>query len=180
MRRFVRQSVEAMTSASRRLRHIGATLHNVAAFPSTLQFIMSTSNEKVIYTGTTRVTGGRNGSATSSDGRLAVALSKFGSDGEGTNPEQLLGAGWSACFLSAIGKAAQVADVALPADAAVQTDIDLVQIGDAFQLAARLNVSLPGVDANQARALANRAHEICPYSKATRGNIDVQIHIVDI
>lgn len=139
---------------------------------------MSTSNDKVIYTGTTRVTGGRDGSATSSDGRLAVALSKFGSHGAGTNPEQLLGAGWSACFLSAMGKAALVADVALPADAAVEAHIDLVQAGDAFHLAARLNVSLPGIDPTVARTLAGRAHEICPYSKATRGNVDVQIHIL--
>ncbi|WP_271815898.1 MULTISPECIES: organic hydroperoxide resistance protein [unclassified Cupriavidus] len=134
--------------------------------------------EKVIYTGKTHTTGGRNGHARSADGRLAVDLSSPGTAGAGTNPEQLLGAGWSACFLGAIAKAAQAANVALPADAAVDAEIDLGQAAQGYFLAARLHVSLPGVERQVAQSLASTAHEICPYSKATRGNIDVEIHIV--
>lgn len=134
--------------------------------------------ENVVYTGTTRTTGGRNGSARSTDGRLAVDLSPPGSNGPGTNPEQLFGAGWSACFLSAIGKAAQSARVALPADAAVDAEVDLGQVGDGYFLAARLNVSLPGLEHDVARALVDTAHQICPYSKASRGNIDVEINLI--
>ncbi len=134
--------------------------------------------DKVIYTGKTRTTGGRNGNSRSSDDRLVVDLSGPGSNGSGTNPEQLLGAGWSACFLGAIAKAAQAANVALPADAAVEAEVDLGQGGDAYFLAARLNVSLPGVERQVAESLARTAHQICPYSKATRGNIDVEINLV--
>ena len=139
---------------------------------------MTQAIDTVIYTGKTRTTGGRNGHSRSSDDRLAVELSGPGSNGSGTNPEQLLGAGWSACFLGAIGKAAQAADITLPADAAVEAEIDLCRAGDAFLLAARLNVSLPGIDAGLARFLAARAHQICPYSKALRGNINVEIQVI--
>ncbi|MBP0619310.1 organic hydroperoxide resistance protein [Cupriavidus sp. LEh25] len=134
--------------------------------------------DKVIYTGKTHTIGGRNGSSRSADGRLAVDLSGPGSNGGGTNPEQLLGAGWSACFLGAIARAAQMAKVALPADAAVDAEVDLGQAGDGYFLAARLNVSLPGLDRELAQSLATAAHQLCPYSKATRGNIDVEINIV--
>lgn len=134
--------------------------------------------EKVVYTGKTHTTGGRNGKSRSSDGRLAVDLSGPGSNGPGTNPEQLFGAGWSACLLSAIGKAAQAARVSLPSDAAVDAEVDLGQTGEAFFLAARLNVSLPGLDRDVARSLVDTAHQICPYSKASRGNIDVEINLV--
>jgi Ohr subfamily peroxiredoxin len=131
--------------------------------------------DAVVYTGKTHVTGGRDGKARSSDGNLSVDLSPPGSNGPGTNPEQLFGAGWSACFLSAVGKAAQAAKVALPANAAVDAEIDLGRGGDAFFLAARLTVSLPGVDRAIAQSLIETAHQICPYSKASRGNIDVAI-----
>ena len=134
--------------------------------------------DKVIYTGKIHTTGGRNGKSHSSDERLVIDLSAPGSNGAGTNPEQLFGAGWSACFLSAIGKAAQAAKVALPANAAVDAEVDLGLTGEAFFLAARLNVSLPGLDREVAQALVNTAHQICPYSKATRGNIDVEITVV--
>ena len=87
--------------------------------------------EKVVYTGKTHTTGGRNGKSRSSDGRLVVDLSPPGSNGPGTNPEQLFGAGWSACFLSAIGKAAQAAKVDLPSDAAVDAEVDLGLTGEA-------------------------------------------------
>jgi osmotically inducible protein OsmC len=133
--------------------------------------------DSVVYTGKTRTTGGRHGRARSDDGRLAIELSPPGSKGPGTNPEQLFGAGWSACFLSAIGKAAQAAKVKLPADAAVEAEIDLGAGGDAYFLAARLTVSLPGVDRAVAQSLIETAHQICPYSKASRGNIDVAISL---
>lgn len=133
--------------------------------------------EEVVYTGKTHTTGGRNGKSLSSDGRLAVDLSGPGSNGPGTNPEQLFGAGWSACFLSAIGKAAQAAKVSLPRDAAVDAEVDLGRNGEAFFLTARLNVSLPGLERDVARSLVDTAHQICPYSKASRGNIDVEINL---
>lgn len=131
--------------------------------------------DAVVYTGKTRTTGGRDGSSRSSDGNLSVALSPPGSNGPGTNPEQLFGAGWSACFLSAIGIAAHSAKVRLPADAAVDAEIDLGRSGQAHFLAARLTVSLPGVERGVAQSLIDTAHQICPYSKASRGNIDVEI-----
>ncbi|AXQ30523.1 organic hydroperoxide resistance protein [Solimonas sp. K1W22B-7] len=134
--------------------------------------------DKVIYTGKTHTTGGRNGKSRSSDDRLAIDLSVPGSNGAGTNPEQLFAAGWSACFLGAIGKAAQAAKLALPADAAVDAEVDLGLAGEAYFLAARLNVSLPGVERKLARSLVDAAHQICPYSKASRGNIDVEINLV--
>jgi Ohr subfamily peroxiredoxin len=141
------------------------------------EHVMINRIDKVVYTGRIRTTGGRDGKSRSDDGRLAVALSGPGSNGPGTNPEQLFGAGWSACFLSAIGKAAQAAKVKLPADAAVDAEIDLGASGEAYFLAARLKVSLPGIDRETAQALVNTAHQICPYSKASRGNIDVDITI---
>lgn len=133
--------------------------------------------EKVVYTGKTHTTGGRNGKSRSSDDRLVIDLSPPGSNGPGTNPEQLFAAGWSACFLSAIGKAAQAAKVKLPADAAVDAEVDLGLTEEAAFLAARLIVSLPGLDRDVAQSLVSTAHQICPYSKASRGNIDVEITI---
>jgi len=136
-----------------------------------------TSLDKVLYTGKTRTLGGRDGSARSSDGRLDLRLSPPGGNGPGTNPEQLFAAGWSACFIGAMGRAARAAGVALPADVAVDAEVDLGQVGEGFQLAARLAVSLPGLDAALARSLVDAAHQLCPYSKATRGNIDVELSL---
>jgi len=144
---------------------------------STTQETTMPSLDKVLYTGQTRTLGGRDGSARSSDGRLDIRLSPPGSTGPGTNPEQLFAAGWSACFIGAMGRAARAAGVALPADVAVDAEVDLGQVGDGFQLAARLKVSLPGLDAAVARALIDGAHQLCPYSKATRGNIDVELSL---
>jgi Ohr subfamily peroxiredoxin len=132
--------------------------------------------DNVIYTGKTHTIGGRNGESRSSDGRLDVRLSAPGSSGAGTNPEQLLAAGWSACFIGAIGKAAGKLNVTLPSNLAVAAEVDLGTTDNAYFLRARLNVSLPGVDAATARALVDTAHQTCPYSKATRGNIDVEIN----
>lgn len=139
---------------------------------------MITAIEKVVYTGKTHTTGGRNGESHSSDGRLDLKLSAPGSSGPGTNPEQLLGAGWSACFIGAMGKAAAELKIALPKDTAVDAEIDLGITDDAYFLQARLNVSLPGLDPQIAKALTEKAHQICPYSKATRGNIAVTIQLI--
>jgi lipoyl-dependent peroxiredoxin len=137
-----------------------------------------TQLENVLYTGKTHVTGGRNGAARSSDGRLDITLTPPGATGTGTNPEQLLAAGWSACFIGAMGKAAHALNTRLPADASVDAEIDLGTTDGAYFLQARLNVSLPGVPKDVAQAIVEGAHQTCPYSKATRGNVDVQFTIV--
>ncbi|HEY5805239.1 MAG TPA: organic hydroperoxide resistance protein [Lysobacter sp.] len=139
---------------------------------------MITQIDKVLYTAKTHTTGGRNGESQSSDGRLDIKLSSPGSSGVGTNPEQLFAAGWSACFIGAIGKAAADKKIKLPADLAVDTEIDLGQGAEGYALQARLNVSLPGLDPVVARELVETAHLTCPYSKATRGNINVTINLV--
>jgi Ohr subfamily peroxiredoxin len=133
--------------------------------------------DKVLYTGRTHTVSGRDGSARSDDGRLDVKLSRPGGNGPGTNPEQLFAAGWSACFLGAMGRAAQKMKLALPPDASADAEVDLGTSGDEFFLQARLKVSVPGFDRATAQALADAAHRICPYSKSTRGNIDVQIAV---
>jgi Ohr subfamily peroxiredoxin len=134
---------------------------------------------KVLYTAKTHTTGGReSGASRSADGRLDILLSPPGSARVGTNPEQLFAAGWSACFESAIGLAARKTKVALPADLAIDAEVDLNLADGGYFLRARLNVSLPGVEREVARALVDEAHRICPYSKATRGNIDVAISLV--
>ncbi|KQZ76811.1 peroxiredoxin [Sphingopyxis sp. Root214] len=135
-------------------------------------------SQNIVYTGKTHTTGGRDGASRSSDGELDIALSPPGSSRTGTNPEQLFAAGWSACFLGAIGKAASEHKLRLPADAAIDAEVDLALDDGGFSLIARLNVSLPGIDHETAETLTARAHEICPYSKATRGNIGVEINVV--
>ena len=136
------------------------------------------SSTKVLYTGKTHTTGGRDGASRSSDGRLDVKLGSPGASATGTNPEQMLAAGWSACFIGAMGLAAIKLLVALPADTAVDAEIDLAMNDSGYFLQARLNVSLPGIDRETAQALTDAAHQTCPYSKATRGNIVVVIAIV--
>ncbi len=134
---------------------------------------------KVVYTAKTHTTGGREkGASRSSDGRLDVKLSPPGSAGLGTNPEQLFAAGWSACFESALGAVARKKNITPPADLAVDAEVDLHLADGEYFLSARLNVSLPGVDRETAKTLVQEAHEICPYSKATRGNIEVAINLV--
>ena len=134
-----------------------------------------TQIEKVLYTAKTHTTGGRDGASRSSDGRLDIKLSSPGTPGLGTNPEQLFAAGWSACFEGAMGLAARKMQVTLPADLAIDAEVDLGMAGGAYFLQARLNVSLPGLTREVAQALIDAAHQTCPYSKATRGNIDVSI-----
>ncbi|UYB54225.1 organic hydroperoxide resistance protein [Xanthomonas sp. AM6] len=133
--------------------------------------------DKVLYTGKTHTLGGRDGRARSDDGQLDIALSPPGSGKPGSNPEQLFAAGWSACFHGAMGRAARTLQLVLPAQTAIDAEVDLGMAGEEFQLQARLHVSVPGLDASQARALVEAAHRICPYSKATRGNIDVRISV---
>ncbi|HET9398583.1 MAG TPA: organic hydroperoxide resistance protein [Sphingomicrobium sp.] len=132
----------------------------------------------LIYTGRVHTTGGREGASRSDDDRLSVALTTPGGAGNGTNPEQLLAAGWSGCFLSAIQIAAREAKVVIPDGLAVDAEIDLGSNEGGYLLGARLNVSLPGVDPALWRALVDRAHQTCPYSQATRNNIAVEINLI--
>jgi osmotically inducible protein OsmC len=134
---------------------------------------------KVLYTAKTHTTGGREkGASRSSDGHLDIKLSTPGTAGSGTNPEQLFAAGWSACFEGAMGLAARKMKIKLPDDTAIDAEVDLCLNEGAYFLQARLNISLPGLERDVAEALANAAHQTCPYSKATRGNIDVVINVV--
>ena len=134
--------------------------------------------EKVLYTAKAHTTGGRDGASRTSDGRLDVKLSSPGNAGNGTNPEQLFAAGWSACFMGAMRAAAGNMKTRLPADAAIDAEVDLCGTGGEWFLRARLNVSLPGLEREIAQALVDAARETCPYSKATRGNIDVAFNVV--
>jgi lipoyl-dependent peroxiredoxin len=144
-----------------------------------MELIMSQADMKVLYTAKQHTTGGRDGGTSrSSDGRLDIRLSTPGAAGGGTNPEQLFAAGWSACFIGAMGLAARKMKVTLPADTAIDAEVDLCLAGESYSLQARLNISLPGLDRDTAKALAEAAHQTCPYSKATRGNIDVVLNVV--
>lgn len=137
-----------------------------------------TGATKVLYTAKTQTTGGRDGASHSSDGRLDIKLSSPGAAGTGTNPEQLFAAGWSACFIGAMGVAAAKMKVSLPAERTVDAEIDLATQEGNYLLRARLNVSLPGMDREVAQTVIDAAHQICPYSRATRGNIEVAIRLV--
>jgi lipoyl-dependent peroxiredoxin len=143
----------------------------------TEEFKMTTP-EKILFTAKVHTTGGREGAARSSDGRLDIKLSPPGTLGSGTNPEQLFAAGWSACFEGAMGLAARKLKIALPADLAVDAEVDLCLTDGAFFLQARLNVILPGVEREIAQKLVDTAHQTCPYSKAIRNNVDVAITLV--
>ena len=135
---------------------------------------------KVQYTAKTHTSGGRRGGVSrSDDGRLDVKFSAPGIPGTGTNPEQLFAAGWSACFISAMGLVANRMKVKLPADVAIDAEIDLCNSGDLYFLRARLNVSLPGLEREVAQAIVDTAHsETCAYSNATRGNIHITVNLV--
>jgi osmotically inducible protein OsmC len=135
--------------------------------------------DKVLYTAKTHTTGGReNGHATSSDGQLEVRLSTPGTSRPGTNPEQLFAAGWSACFEGAMQFVARNRKITLSPETAINAEVDLNQGDGGFFLKARLNISVPGVERSVAQEIVNEAHQVCPYSKATRGNIDVNIRLV--
>ena len=137
-----------------------------------------TTPAKILFTAKVHTTGGREGAARSSDGRLDVRLSPPGTAGSGTNPEELFAAGWSACFEGAMGIAARRLKITLPADLAIDAEVDLCLTEGAFFLQARLNVSVPGVEREVAQTLVDAAHQTCPYSKAIRGNVDVVITLI--
>lgn len=133
-------------------------------------------SRKTLYTAHVHTVGGRDGAARSSDGQLDVQLGSPGTARPGTNPEQLFAAGWSACFEGALTFAAKEAGVALPADTAVDAEVDLIlDETEGFSLAARLKVSLPGLDQATAQTLIERAHVVCPYSKMTRDGIAADV-----
>jgi len=134
--------------------------------------------EKVQYIGKTRTTGGRDGASRSSDGRLDIKHSIPGKSGDGTNPEQLFAAGWSACFIGAMGIGAMKMKVKLPQDTAIDAEVDLCNIDGNYFLQARLNISLPGLDREVAQALVEFGEQNCPYSKATRGNIATKFNLI--
>jgi Ohr subfamily peroxiredoxin len=136
--------------------------------------------KKVVYTAKVHTTGGRDGgSSRSSDGRLDVKLSIPGGPGTGTNPEQLFAAGWSNCFTSAMKIVAAKRKVKFPEDAFVDVDVDLcLDENDRHFLRARFSINLPGLDHETAQALVETADQLCPYSRVTRGNIDVQMNLV--
>jgi Ohr subfamily peroxiredoxin len=137
-----------------------------------------TQLQRVLHTAKTHTAGGRgSGTSRSSDGRLDITFTNPGSPGTGTSPEQLLAAGWSACFMGAMGLAATKLKIALPADMSVDAEIDLCMFEGAYFLQARLNISVPGLHQELARAIVDAAHQTCPYSKATRGNIDVVLSV---
>lgn len=131
------------------------------------------SLDKVLYTARTHTTGGRDGASRSDDGRLDIKHTPPGASGQGTNPEQLFAAGYSACFIGALKAVGARMKVAVPADVSVDAEVDLGPMGQAFGIAVRLTVHLPGMERAQAQALVDAAHQVCPYSNATRGNVDV-------
>ncbi|ANN67288.1 organic hydroperoxide resistance protein [Bordetella bronchialis] len=140
---------------------------------------MSHSLETVLYTAHTRTTGGREGAGRSSDGALDVKLGTPGTGQPGTNPEQLFAVGWSACFIGAMQLASRKLGIRLPDDTAVDASVSLGKTagGAHYALAARLTVTLPGLDEAAKRQLVEEAHQTCPYSRATRGNIDVELRV---
>jgi Ohr subfamily peroxiredoxin len=140
------------------------------------------SLEKTLYVAHATATGGRDGRATSSDEQLNVALATprelGGAGGAGTNPEQLFAAGYAACFIGALKVVAAKEKVALPAETSIAADVGIGPIPAGFGIEVTLNVSVPGLARELAEALVAKAHQVCPYSNATRGNIDVTLNIV--
>ena len=137
--------------------------------------------DKVLYTAKAHTTGGREGRSISDDQLLDVKLAPppaLGGKGGATNPEQLFAAGYSACFMGALKHVAGQKKVAVPADAAIDAEVDIGPIPQGFGIAARLNISLPGLDRAVAQDLIDTAHTVCPYSNATRGNIEVTLTLV--
>jgi len=142
---------------------------------------MPTTLDKVLYTARAHTIGGRDGRSTTDDGLLDVKLSPpkaLGGAGGATNPEQLFAAGYSACFMGALKHVAGMKKVAVPADAAIDAEVDIGPIPQGFGIAVRLAVSLPGLERAVAQDLVDTAHQVCPYSNATRGNIAVDLRLV--
>lgn len=139
---------------------------------------MTTKIEKVLYKANATATGGRDGTAVSSDGLLNVKLAppkELGGMGGATNPEQLFAAGYGACFMGAMKHVAGMKKITIPADASVNATVGIGQIPAGFGIEAQLAVSLPGMDRAVAQDLIDTAHQVCPYSNATRGNIEVSV-----
>ncbi|MFG6666300.1 organic hydroperoxide resistance protein [Halomonas sp. HNIBRBA4712] len=140
------------------------------------------SIEKIAYRAEAHVTGGREGHAKTSDGALDVTLSTpkelGGAGGSGTNPEQLFAAGYAACFLGALKHVASQEKVTLPKDASIDAGVGIGAIDMGFGIEVELKVSLPGMEKAAAHSLVEKAHTVCPYSNATRGNIDVTLSVV--
>ncbi|HEY4663457.1 MAG TPA: organic hydroperoxide resistance protein [Comamonas sp.] len=133
--------------------------------------------DKVLYTARVHTTGGREGASRSDDGKLDIQHTPPGGHGTGTNPEQLFAAGYSACFIGALKAVAARQKISLPQDLSVDAEVDLGPVGQAFGIAVRMHIHLPGMGNAQARQLVDAAHEVCPYSNATRGNIPVILTI---
>jgi osmotically inducible protein OsmC len=139
---------------------------------------MTTKLDKVLYTAKARTTGGRDGRAVSDDGLLDVKLAppkELGGMGGATNPEQLFAAGYSACFMGALKHVAGMKKVAVPADASIEASVDIGPISQGFGIAVQMTINLPGLDRAVAQDLLDTAHQVCPYSNATRGNIVVEL-----
>ena len=140
------------------------------------------SLEKVLYRAQATATGGREGRATSADGAIDLTLNTprelGGPGGAGTNPEQLFAAGYSACFIGALKVVAAREKIALPADTSIEGNVGIGPIATGFGIEVELKISLPGVPREQAEALVQKAHAVCPYSNATRNNIDVTLTVV--
>lgn len=135
--------------------------------------------DKVLYTARAHTTGGREGESRTDDGRLDVKLSSPGGAGTGTNPEQLFAAGYSACFLGALKFVAGREKVSLPAATTVTGKVGIGQIPTGFGIEAELTIAAPGIDRAVLQSLVGQAHIVCPYSHATRNNIDVKLVIAD-
>jgi osmotically inducible protein OsmC len=140
------------------------------------------SVEKVLYTAHAKATGGRDGKALSSDGVLDIKLTTpkelGGAGGVGANPEQLFAAGYSACFIGALKFVGARDKIAVPADTSIEGSVGIGAIPDGFGIEVELRISLPGLSREDAEALVQKAHKVCPYSNATRGNIDVNLVVV--
>ena len=142
---------------------------------------MATKIEKVIYQAHATSKGGRDGTTRTSDGLLDLQLAvpkEMGGPGNGVNPEQLFAAGYSACFIGAMKFVAGTQKIALPADTSIAATVGIGQIPAGFGIEVQLAVSIPGMEREAAQALVDKAHSVCPYSNATRGNIEVTITIV--
>ena len=142
---------------------------------------MTTKIEKVIYQAHAKSTGGRDGTTRTSDGILDVKLAvpkEMGGPGNGINPEQLFASGYSACFLGAMKFVAGTQKITLPADTSIDATVGIGQIPAGFGIEVQMNISIPGMDKAAAQALVDKAHQVCPYSNATRGNIEVAITLV--
>jgi len=170
---FIHYSLPVVSGARRRISM--SSYQKPMALEDSTQEVM-----KVLYTARTHTLGGRRGGVSrSDDDRLGIAFSAPGAPGTGTNPEQLFAAGWSACFISAMGIVAAKMKVRLPADVSVDAEIDLCNSGNSYFLRARLNISLPGLEREVAQAIVDATHgETCAYSNATRGNVDVTLNVV--